>query len=393
MILDWGVGRYEKTAAELEPAATSLVKLARLEPGEDVLDLACGSGNVALLAARAGATVTGLDASERLTDVARSRVAAEGLDASFVVGDAQALPFHHDAFDAALSVFGVIFAADAQRAFAEIIRVLRPGGRALLTAWVPGSALDAMVGVFARAVATATGSIEARFPWHDPSAVGELAVYHDATLDCSEHELAFSGESPEVYFAANEAHHPMSVAARPLLEAAGTYEEVRKQALAVLRDRNEDSGRFRITARYRIHVVRPGADERRGHSPQRRDRPGPQRRADRPQIPTQGAVMPLCHVDDHPTKSAEEFQAVMDHLRATGPVPPDGASLLVAGPVDGGWRAISIWDSDESLQQFVAERMRPALQAVGVSPEGTTHSTFQIHTLETADHPIIAEPA
>jgi SAM-dependent methyltransferase len=217
-----------------------------------VLDLACGTGNAALVAARAGAAVTGLDAAARLVEVARGRAAAEGLPATFVVGDAQALPFDEGAFDVVVSVFGVIFAAHAERAFAEILRVLRPGGRALLSAWVPDGTIDAMVGVIARAIGEATGAARTRFAWHDPAAVGALAARHGARVAFEEGEIAFAGESPEAYYADGEATHPMSVASRPLLERAGSYERVREQALEIMRAGNEDPARFRVTSRYRV---------------------------------------------------------------------------------------------------------------------------------------------
>lgn len=91
-MIDWGIGRYEATASELEPAAEHVVSLAELQPGERVLDLATGTGNAALLAARAGAVVTGVDAAPRLIDVARDRAEGEALDASFVGGNSKRSP-------------------------------------------------------------------------------------------------------------------------------------------------------------------------------------------------------------------------------------------------------------------------------------------------------------
>ena len=76
-MFDWGVGEYERTAAELEPAARHVVALAEIAPGDAVLDIACGTGNAALLAAAAGARVSGLDAAPRLIDVARSRAGGD----------------------------------------------------------------------------------------------------------------------------------------------------------------------------------------------------------------------------------------------------------------------------------------------------------------------------
>lgn len=254
-MIDWGLGEYEQTAAELEPVAERVVSLADLRPGVRVLDLATGTGNAALLAARAGALVTGVDAAPRLIEVASSRAAEAGTKASFVVADIQALPFEDRAFDVALSVFGLIFATDASRAFAEMMRVLRPDGRALLSVWIPTGPIDGMVGVFARAIAAAAGSRPARFPWHDRQAVGQLAAQHGAEVAFHEGELTITAESPDAYLAANE-QHPMSVAGRPLLEGAGIAEATRERALMILRAGNEDPSAFRVGSPYRVVEIR-----------------------------------------------------------------------------------------------------------------------------------------
>jgi SAM-dependent methyltransferase len=255
-MIDWGVGRYERTAEELEPVAEHVVSLAGLKPGERVLDLATGTGNAALLAARRAGGVTGLDAASRLIDVARQRATDEGVQATFVVGDVQALPFADASFDVALSVFGLVFAANVDRAFAEMMRVLRPDGRALFTAWIPAGPIDAMVGVVVRAVTAATGASSPRFAWHDAREVGELAARNGAEVQFSDSELEILAESPEAYFAANEQQHPMSLAGRSALERAGTAEAVREKALATLREGNEDPSGFRVGSPYRVIEVR-----------------------------------------------------------------------------------------------------------------------------------------
>jgi SAM-dependent methyltransferase len=254
-MVDWGIGRYEQTAAELAPVAEHVVSLADIERGDVVVDLAAGTGNAALLAARVGAVVTGLDAAPRLIDVARGRAATESVDASFVVGDIEALPFDNCSFDVALSVFGLIFAGDASRAFDEMIRVLRPSGRALFSVWVPAGPIDAMVGTFGRAIAAATGSSRERFAWHDAAAVGELAARHDAQVQIHEGQLHITAASPVAYFESGEQHHPMSIAGRVVLERAGTYRQVRDEALAILRHANEDPQAFRVSSPYRVIEV------------------------------------------------------------------------------------------------------------------------------------------
>jgi SAM-dependent methyltransferase len=249
---DWGIGRYERFELELEPAAAHVVRLADPRAGEEVLDIACGTGNAALLAARTGATVTGLDSSSRLLDVARERARAGDLEASFVSGDAQNLPFEDGAFDVVTSVFGVIFAPNAERALAEALRVLSPGGRAFISAWLPGGALDAIVGVITRAIGSTLGRKLPRFPWHEETLVREIAVEHHAHVRFTDGEIAFESESPESYLAAQEEHHPLSIAARGLLSQVGNYDAVRAEMLEALRHGNESARGFCATSRYRV---------------------------------------------------------------------------------------------------------------------------------------------
>jgi SAM-dependent methyltransferase len=252
---DWGIGRYERFAPDLEPAAEHVVALAELRPGERVLDLGCGTGNAALLAARAGASVTGIDPASRLLEIARQRLAAAGLDGSFVVGDARALPFPDGRFGAVVSVFGVIFAADAERALSEAIRVTNPAGRILLSVWLPGGGVDTMTDVLVTAIGAALGRKVPRFPWHDRAAVGRLAGSLDVCVRTYEGEVGFSRSTPEGYLHEQETQHPMTIAARGLLEHAGTYDAVRAQMLDALR-RDYDDGTFTATSRYRIIELR-----------------------------------------------------------------------------------------------------------------------------------------
>jgi len=253
---DWGLGRYEITAAVLEPVAQRVVAMSKLVQGDQALDIACGTGNAAIVAARSGAKVTGLDQAPRLIEVALQRAAAEGLDISFVVGDAEQLELADNSFDVAFSIFGMIFCPDPKRAFAEMIRVLRRGGRGFLSVWLPVGAIDEMVGIFTRAVNAATGQTgpPSGLEWSDKDAIQSLAISHDATATFHEGELQFVAESPEAYFESIQ-DHPMSVGMKPLLEHAGTAASTSAEALKVLRSGNEDPDAFRVTSRYRIIEV------------------------------------------------------------------------------------------------------------------------------------------
>jgi SAM-dependent methyltransferase len=114
-----------------------------------VLDVACGSGNAAIAAARLGSVVTGVDYVPALLERGRERAAAERVAVDFRHGDAEELPFPDESFAASVSVFGSMFAPDHRRAAAELVRVTRPGGTIALASWTP----DGFVGEMFRTVA------------------------------------------------------------------------------------------------------------------------------------------------------------------------------------------------------------------------------------------------
>ena len=140
-VVDWDGGRYELVGEQLLPAAVAVVERAALRGDERVLDVGCGTGNAALLAAELGATVTGVDPAQRLLDVAAADASARGLSASFVRAEADAMPLADGAADVVMSVFGVVFAPDAAAVAAELARVTATGGRILLTAWLSAGPL------------------------------------------------------------------------------------------------------------------------------------------------------------------------------------------------------------------------------------------------------------
>jgi ubiquinone/menaquinone biosynthesis C-methylase UbiE len=258
--VDWGVGRYERTAEKLFPAAQVLVDSAALRSGERVLDLGCGTGNVAVLAAAAGAQVTAVDPSPRLLDVTRAAAQRENLDVTCEVGEAAAVPSPDASFDCLLSNFGVIFAPDPEAAAAEIARVLRADGRALFTAWLPGGAVGALSAAAQELVRAALGAPSASpaFAWHDEPALETLFSRHgmSATVE-SVHELVSTAVSPHAYLEAQRTSHPMAVTGFEVLQQRGQAEEAYDHLLKVLNEHNEDPGAFRSTSRYAVVVARP----------------------------------------------------------------------------------------------------------------------------------------
>ncbi|SDM62739.1 Ubiquinone/menaquinone biosynthesis C-methylase UbiE [Franzmannia pantelleriensis] len=133
----WATGDFHEIARQNVVMADALCAAVDPHAGERVLDIACGSGTAALVAARRYCDVTGIDYVPALIERARLRAAADGLDAHFQVADAQALPFTDASFDVILSVYGVQFAPDQQRAASELLRVCRPGGRIGLATPIP----------------------------------------------------------------------------------------------------------------------------------------------------------------------------------------------------------------------------------------------------------------
>jgi SAM-dependent methyltransferase len=133
----WSSGDYPDIATTIQVVADDTVAAVGVQSGETLLDVATGSGNAALAAAQRGARVTGLDLTPELLEVARRRAAADGVEIAFLEGDAEQLPFEDASFDRVTSVFGTMFAPDQERAAAELLRVVRPGGTVAVAAWTP----------------------------------------------------------------------------------------------------------------------------------------------------------------------------------------------------------------------------------------------------------------
>jgi ubiquinone/menaquinone biosynthesis C-methylase UbiE len=131
----WSNGDYSKIAWVTVPLAERLCDAVELRPGSSVLDVASGTGHVAIQAARTFCDVTGIDYVEALVETARKRAAAEGLTVAFEVADAENLPFEDSSFDYVVSAIGVMFTADHDRAAAELVRVCKPGGTIGLASW------------------------------------------------------------------------------------------------------------------------------------------------------------------------------------------------------------------------------------------------------------------
>ncbi|MGD9694500.1 MAG: class I SAM-dependent methyltransferase [Thermoleophilia bacterium] len=249
MAIDWGDGDYARTAEALRPAAARLVAAAGVGEGDRVLDVACGTGNVALAAVAAGGRATGVDASPGLVEIAARRAAEAGADARFMVGDAGELPLPAGGFDAALSCFGVIFHPDPERAVGEMLRAVRRGGVIALTGWIEAGPITAAGRILRDAM---PGDGGRRPAWGDREWVGRLLAAAGARgVRIEEAALTFEADSPAAWFEEQVRHHPVWRFARRLLDD-DAWDDVRERSVAALAEGNEDDRRFRGTSGYLV---------------------------------------------------------------------------------------------------------------------------------------------
>ena len=133
----WNAGDYGKFATYMEPGALEILKGWRISRGQNLLDVACGAGQLSILASMAGINVIGVDIASNSIAAARSRAIREGLDAKFDEGDAECLPYPNGSFDVVATVVGAMFAPQPDIVAGEFVRVCKPGGRMLMVNWTP----------------------------------------------------------------------------------------------------------------------------------------------------------------------------------------------------------------------------------------------------------------
>ena len=192
----WASGDFHAVAVTITLVGELLCEAADVGADEQVLDVACGSGNTALAAARRFANVTGVDYVPALVTRARDRFAIEGLTGTFAEGDAEHLPFEDDSFDVVLSTFGSMFAPDQERAASELVRVCRPGGRIGMANWTPEGAVGELFRITGRHVPPPAG-LRPPTEWGSEQRVRELFGAGVADLNTTKRDFVFRYRSPE----------------------------------------------------------------------------------------------------------------------------------------------------------------------------------------------------
>jgi ubiquinone/menaquinone biosynthesis C-methylase UbiE len=169
----WASGDFAVIGVTLQIVGESLAEAADIRAGERVLDVAAGNGNATLAAARRFAEVTSTDYVPALLDKGRARAAAEGLQVSFQVADAEDLPFEDGSFDAALSTFGAMFTPDHARPAREMLRVVRRGGRIGLANWTPEGFIGQLFKVIGQYIPAPAG-LKSPALWGTEAHIAEL---------------------------------------------------------------------------------------------------------------------------------------------------------------------------------------------------------------------------
>jgi SAM-dependent methyltransferase len=250
----WSAGDYPDLARTIEPAAEVLVERVDPRAGENLLDVATGSGNVAIPAALTGASVTGLDLTPELLEVARRRAAEAGLDIHFIEGDAEALPFEDDSFDRVTSCFGVIFAPRHERAANELTRVARPGATLAFTAWTPEGLNGQMFRTIGAHMPPPPAEAQSPLQWGVEDHVREL--FGGAELSFERRKVTLSHDSPESWVAYNERVLGPTIMTRAALEPQGKWEACKADLIALYREHNEASdGGFTASAEYLLTLA------------------------------------------------------------------------------------------------------------------------------------------
>ena len=196
----WSSGDYHMIGTQIILQSELLIEALDVRSTDRVLDVATGSGNAALAAARLGCEVIGLDYVPALLDRARRRAEAEGLEVEFIEGDAEALPFEDGRFDVVSSVFGAMFAPDQQRTASELARVCRPGGRIGLVAHTPKGFIGQLFRTNAKHVPPPAGLLSPIL-WGTEERLSELFGAVTTDIRVERREIVFRYRSPEAYVA------------------------------------------------------------------------------------------------------------------------------------------------------------------------------------------------
>jgi SAM-dependent methyltransferase len=254
----WAAGDYASVAEVIDDAPPrDLLAPADVAPGHEVLDVATGTGNIAIRTAAAGARTIGLDLTPELFETARRRAAEHGVDVEWIEGDAEDLPFEDESFDRVLSAFGVMFAPRHEVAAKELARVCRPGGRIGLVSWTPEGQIGELFKIMGRYMPPLPDYASPPPLWGSEEHVLRLFADTPVEFEFARGMNPWQFDSAADYVSFMETHYGPTVKARERLSAEGRWEECRAQIVAMADRRNEATdGSLLMHAEYLIAIGR-----------------------------------------------------------------------------------------------------------------------------------------
>ena len=254
----WAAGDYAAVAELIdEIPPPHLIDRAGIRAGHTVLDVATGTGNVAIRAAEAGAQVVGLDLTPELFEVARPRAEALGVEVEWVTGDAEALPYADGRFDRVLSAFGVQFTPRHAVAAAELVRVCKPDGVIGLCNWTPESKVGELFDIISRYLPPPPSYASAPPLWGSEDHIRDLFADTDVALELERATTPFRFDSAEHYASFFETNYGPMVKARERLTAEGRWDDCRGEIVEMMERRNVASdGSLEVPGEYLLAVAR-----------------------------------------------------------------------------------------------------------------------------------------
>ncbi|HEX5543907.1 MAG TPA: class I SAM-dependent methyltransferase [Nitrospira sp.] len=190
----WTAGDYDRFSRYMEGGAREFYERLDIAPGSRLLDVACGSGQLALMAAKEGLQVTGVDIAGNLVERARVRAQAEGVKVRFEEADAEALPFEDASFDVVTSLIGAMFAPRPQLVAQELLRVCAPGGIIAMANWTPQGFIGQMFKALSKFIAPS--GMPSPLLWGDEAIVRERLGHGLSELSLTRRQYLFSYPFP-----------------------------------------------------------------------------------------------------------------------------------------------------------------------------------------------------
>ncbi|HWA93113.1 MAG TPA: methyltransferase domain-containing protein [Terracidiphilus sp.] len=317
----WMAGDYDIFSRYMEPDAFLFYRRIGMQPGQHILDVGCGSGQLALIAARGGAHATGCDIAVNWLERARDRAAEEQLSVSFDEGDAEALPYRDGEFDVVASLFGAMFAPQPDLVASEMIRVCRTGGKIAMANWTEHGFVGQMLKTISKYIAP--NGMPSPLAWGDPAVIFERMSEGTLDIKCTyrfhQFEYPFPPDVVVDFFRQN--YGPMARAFESL--SAEGQQKLRAELIALWSGNNRAEGRRTIVDAEYLEVI--------AHRGELNSMPSPIRSSDR-RTANRRAEMLADRIEEGAMRLLE-FAARMTEEEWTTPMMESGKPGRSAGVV------------------------------------------------------------